>query len=182
MRRISTLRFARPDFAAVMISSIGLYAQVAPPACRCAFPVKAFVPRRSLRRLSRINGNLLLSEIPAKATTEQFQLFSAYQNSRHGDSEMARMTFADFTAMVTEGHVNTAIFELRGLDGRLFGCMLADRLSDGFSAVYSFYDTAEDHRSLGTQLILGLIAQALAEGPALCVSGLLDRRQPENGL
>ena len=107
---------------------------------------------------------MFFAEVAAHATTEQFRLFTAYQNSRHGDSDMARMSMADFAAMIDEGRADTSLFELRDATGRLIGCMLVDRLSDGFSAVYSFYDPRQPRRSLGTYLIISLIRKARADG------------------
>src|SRR3546814_5678568 len=56
------------------------------------------------------------------------------------DLDMARMTDADFATMVEEGSAATSMFEFRDSAGRIVGVMLTDRLEDGFSAVYSYYD------------------------------------------
>lgn len=145
------------------------------PSCSACVPVRipaaAFQPSRSQRRVDRENQGLTFTEVPAHATTEQFRLFTAYQNSRHGDSDMARMSMADFAAMIDEGRADTSLFEMRDTDGRLVGCMLIDRLADGFSAVYSFYDPRLPRRSLGTFLIMSLIRQAAAEGLAYVYLG-----------
>lgn len=127
-------------------------------------PVARFAPQRTLRRIARLNAGLALSETSAAPTSEQYRLFHAYQQSRHGDSDMARMTLADYCAMVDEGRADTSVFELRDADGRLAGAMLADRIQDGFSAVYSFYDPELERRSLGTFLVLALVDRARAEG------------------
>ncbi|WP_029006742.1 arginyltransferase [Azospirillum halopraeferens] len=142
-----------------------VYRPVCPTCSACVpvrIPVAAFTPSRSLRRVWRSNAGLTLAEVPAVATIEQYRLFSGYQASRHGDSDMARMAMADFAAMVDEGRAETSLLEARDSDGRLIGCVLTDRLADGFSAVYSFYDAAQDDRSLGTFLILALIERARA--------------------
>ena len=120
-------------------------------------PAQQFQPNRSMRRIQRANADLHFTLAPPLATMEQFQLFAAYQDSRHNDSDMNRMTPGDFAAMVEEGQAGTLVLEARDGQGVLFGAMLVDRLDDGYSAVYSFYDTVEPRRSLGTQLILSLI-------------------------
>jgi arginine-tRNA-protein transferase len=109
------------------------------------------------------NQDLTVSEAPATATMERYRLFTAYQNSRHGDSDMARMAMADFTAMLDEGRADTSLFDARDANGTLVGCMLTDRLTDGFSAVYSFFDAGQVERSLGTYMILSLIDRARIE-------------------
>ncbi|WP_207458838.1 arginyltransferase [Azospirillum sp. SYSU D00513] len=138
------------------------------PNCQACLPVRipvaAFEPGRSQRRVLKRNFDLTAEEAPALATMEQYRLFSDYQSSRHGDSDMARMTMADFAAMVEEGRADTSLFEARDAAGRLLGCMLTDRLTDGFSAVYSFYDARQEQRSLGSYMILSLIDRALVEG------------------
>lgn len=138
------------------------------PTCSACVPVRIAVPAfeatRSQRRVMRTNHDLSLAEVPAVATGEQYRLFAAYQSSRHGDSDMARMAMADFAAMIDEGRADTTVFEARESAGRLLGCMLVDRLADGFSAVYSFYDANQERRSVGSYMILSLIERARAEG------------------
>jgi len=144
-----------------------VYRPVCPTCSACVpvrIPVAAFDMTRSQRRVLRTNHDLSLTEVPAVATGEQYRLFAAYQSSRHGDSDMARMAMADFAAMIDEGRADTSVFEARESTGRLLGCMLTDRLSDGFSAVYSFYDAKQERRSVGSYMILSLIARAQEEG------------------
>lgn len=138
------------------------------PNCHACVPVRVpvaeFEPSRSQKRVLKLNQDVRLTERPAYATAEQYRLFAGYQASRHGDSDMARMAMGDFAAMVDEGRADTGLLEARDATGRLIGCMLIDRLSDGYSAVYSFYDARQERRSLGTFMILGLIDRARAEG------------------
>ncbi|HEY0837907.1 MAG TPA: arginyltransferase [Azospirillum sp.] len=144
-----------------------VYRPVCPTCSACVpvrIPVAAFAMTRSQRRVLRLNHDLSLTEVPAVATGEQYRLFSAYQSSRHGDSDMARMAMADFAAMIDEGRADTSMFEARESGGRLLGCMLTDRLTDGFSAVYSFYDARQERRSVGSHMILSLIERAREEG------------------
>lgn len=144
-----------------------VYRPVCPNCQACVpvrIPVAAFQPSRSQKRVARLNTDLAFAEAPAAATSEQYRLFSLYQNSRHGESDMARMAMADFAAMIDEGRADTSLFEARDAQGRLIACMLTDRLTDGYSAVYSFYDAREDRRSLGTCMILGLLERARADG------------------
>lgn len=97
--------------------------------------------------------------LPPRATPEQFRLFAAYQGSRHRDSDMAAMTYADYRSMVEDTAVRTAVVEYRNSEGALFAVSLIDRLDDGLSAVYSFFDPALDRRSLGTWCILWLVEE-----------------------
>lgn len=138
------------------------------PGCNACVPVRVpvalFQPNRTNRRILRNNTDLTLNVVPAASTMEQFQLFALYQDARHNDSDMNRMTPGDFASMVDEGRVNTFMAETRDTAGRLRGAMLVDRLEDGYSAVYSFYDPEEARRSLGTHLILAMIEHCRQEG------------------
>jgi arginyl-tRNA--protein-N-Asp/Glu arginylyltransferase len=52
------------------------------------------------------------------------------------------------------------IVEFRDSGGRLVAACLTDRMANGLSAVYSFFDPAQDARSLGSYMILWLIEEA----------------------
>lgn len=123
-------------------------------------PVKAFQPSRSLRRIAKNNQDLKLEVSGTDVTPEQFQLFMMYQTVRHPDSDMARMSWTDFNNMLHEGEADTHIYHLRSPTGLLLGGIITDHVSDGLSAVYSFFSPNVPNRSLGAQLILTLIAEA----------------------
>ncbi len=125
-------------------------------------PVASFAPTDSLRKIRRRSAFLTASLVPPQPDRTQYDLFLAYEKSRHADSDMARMSYDDYRAMMTEGDADTFALTLGVENGRLAGVMLADRLRDGWSAVYSFYDPAPEatRLSLGTLLILHLIEEA----------------------
>ena len=136
------------------------------PACRaCAscvpvrIAVERFADTRSTRRVRNANRDLGANLLAPRATIEQFQLFSAYQRARHGDSEMASMSYGDYRAMVEDSPVRTRIAEFRDDANRLVAAALVDLLDDGVSAVYSFYDPQQARRSLGTWSILWLVEE-----------------------
>lgn len=141
------------------------------PACRSCrkcvavrIAVDRFEPTRSLRRVARRNSDLSYEIRPAVATAEQYRLFRHYQRQRHGQSDMAGMTFADYRDMVEDSPVETWLVEARDADGVLVGGLLADRSADALSAAYSFFDPAQPRRSLGTQAVLWLVDHARAIG------------------
>jgi arginine-tRNA-protein transferase len=100
--------------------------------------------------------------MPARASAEQFGLFQRYQAARHGDGDMAAMGFYDYRAMVEDTPITSGVVEFRDPSGQLVGACLTDWLSDGLSAVYSFFDPADTRRSLGTHAILWLVSRARA--------------------
>ncbi len=133
------------------------------PGCRSCVPIRVaaerFQPNRTQRRLAARNGDLDVRAVPARATAEQFALFQRYQQSRHGGGDMAAMGFYDYRAMVEDTPITTGMVEFRE-GGHLVGGCLTDWLSDGLSAVYSFYAPDQDRRSLGTYAVLWLAAEA----------------------
>ena len=137
-------------------------------ACRDCVPVRVptadFRLSRSQKRVMRRNAAFVLGFVPAVATEEHFALFGAYQKARHPDSEMADMSFKEFTDMIEDSNGDALLCEWRDADGLLQGAMLIDRLYDGASAIYSYYRLEQARRSLGTYLILSLIEKAREAG------------------
>lgn len=136
--------------------------------CKACVPVRvvadAFRPGRSLRRVRHLNVALSIDDRPAEPTEEQFALFTRYLRSRHGDGEMAGMTYTDYGMMVGETRLDTRLTEFREPDGRLVAVCLTDWLEDGPSAVYSFFEPDLVGRSLGTFMVLWLIEAARQSG------------------
>ena len=138
------------------------------PGCQACVPIRVvsedFTPDRTQRRILRANADLAVSEMPARATAEQFTLFQRYQKNRHADGDMAAMGYYDYRAMIEDTPISTGLLEFRDAQDRLLGACLTDWLADGLSAVYSFFDTDQDKRSLGTFAVLWLIGRARSLG------------------
>ncbi|HSI39621.1 MAG TPA: arginyltransferase [Xanthobacteraceae bacterium] len=146
--------------------------------CRACVSVRVCVDEfrltRSFRRVVEANADLIGDMRAAIPTAEQYSLFRAYLDTRHGDGGMADMTVLDYAMMVEDSHVRTRVVEYRrrdaqsAVDGRghgsLYAVGLTDVLADGLSMVYSFYEPEAPARSLGTFMILDHIAKAKALG------------------
>lgn len=136
--------------------------------CNSCIPIRirveGFTVGRTLRRVQKANADLEAFEAPPRATPEQFALFQRYQQARHGGGDMATMGFYDYRAMVEDTPIETTVVEFREPDGRLIGACLTDRLGDGLSAVYSWFDPALGRRSLGSWAILWLVRRAAELG------------------
>jgi arginine-tRNA-protein transferase len=140
--------------------------------------VNDFKPSRSMRRVLEANSDLVGQRLQATPTSEQYSLFRSYIDERHADGGMADMSVFDYAMMVEDSIIDTFITEYRlkpqagsapngpGPASRqpLVGAALCDRLSDGISMVYSFYDPEACRRGLGTYMILDHIAHARALG------------------
>lgn len=130
-------------------------------ACKSArIVVDEAAPTRTQRRTLNRNGDLSRQVSPAEATPEQFVLLSRYLESRHGDGDMAGMDFFDYAGMVEDGAQRTEIVEYRDGFDTLVAAVLVDRLADGFSLVYSFFDPDLERRSLGAFMILDHVRRA----------------------
>lgn len=160
------------------------------PACkRCKacvsvrVPVDRFRLTRGFRRVWKTNRDIAARLCPPRATTEQYSLFRHYVETRHNKGGMADMSMGDYAAMVEDSHVETALVEYRHgpnislaltggpAEGTLAAVALTDRLEDGLSMIYSFFDPDQARRSLGTYIILEHIARAKKMGLAYLYLG-----------
>ena len=146
--------------------------------CRACISVRIlaneFKPTRSMRRNKALNADLVAAEYHAEPSSEQFKLFRRYLDSRHQSGGMADMSIGDYAMMVEDSHVDSRIIEYRvrtegdGLQeqpaGELLAVALTDRMGDGLSMVYSFYNPDATARSLGTYMILDHIERAQTLG------------------
>jgi len=134
------------------------------PGCNACVAVRIvagdFRPARTMRKIQRANTDLRARRVPSRATAEQYRLFSRYQDSRHAGGDMALMGFYDYRSMVEDSPVETYMVEFRGDDNALQAVVLTDLMTDGLSAVYSFFEPDSARRSLGTYMILWLIEEA----------------------
>ena len=125
--------------------------------------------------MTNTNADLKIERLGAVPTSEQYSLFRAYIDQRHGDGGMADMSVLDYAMMVEDSVVNTFLTEYRapaeatpddndinGIDVQnpLIAVTLSDHLSDGISLVYSFFEPDLTSRSLGTYMILDQVKLA----------------------
>ena len=146
--------------------------------CRACVSVRILTQEfeigKSMRRVLQRNSDLIGVMHDAEPSTEQYSLFRRYLDARHKRGGMSDMTVLDYAMMVEDSHVDTKVIEYRrrGPDtfitgrgtGELIAVALTDRMSDGLSMVYSYYDPEMEDRSLGTFMILDHIQRAVAAG------------------
>jgi len=132
--------------------------------CNACVPVRIPVHdleiSRSQRRILRLHDGIVARSRQPEAVREHYLLFRRYIVGRHSDGGMADMDFSDYRAMVEETPVDTELTEFREADGSLYAVCLVDRMSDGFSLVYSFFDPASRQRSPGNFVILWHVLEA----------------------
>ena len=139
--------------------------------CRACVSVRVvaedFQPTRSMRRILDRNRDIVGEMRASVPTAEQYSVFRSYLDARHRDGGMADMTVLDYAIMVEDSHVETRVVEYRQQrrgegrgKGELLAVALTDVLSDGLSMVYSFFESDQASRSLGTFMILDHITRA----------------------
>jgi arginyl-tRNA--protein-N-Asp/Glu arginylyltransferase len=119
----------------------------------CRIDAENFRPDRSQRRCLNRNADLTVVEAMAGYTDERYALYATYLKSRHPDGGMDDADASDFNRFLTAPWSPTLFLELR-LGPRLLGVAVTDVCLGGLSAVYTFFDPAEQARSLGTFAIL----------------------------
>ncbi|MDH5393718.1 MAG: arginyltransferase [Gammaproteobacteria bacterium] len=123
--------------------------------------VADFAPNRSQRRCLKQNMNTRVKVVKAAFTEEYFSLYKKYLNRRHADGEMNNPTAEDFKNFLICDWSHTHFLEFRDND-QLLAIAVIDKILNGLSAVYTFYDPDYASRSLGTFAILQQIAHCRA--------------------
>lgn len=139
--------------------SQGMFYRQRCPACNACISarlrLKDFKVDGGFARVLKKNADLTFTIEPAKATFPLYELFSSYLHTRHPDGGMADMSYGHFQQMMEDFPDDTKFLVARQGEN-VMGVMQFDDLPDGASAVYSFFDAAEEKRSLGTWMILKL--------------------------
>lgn len=121
-------------------------------------PIAEFQPRRTQLRIYRRNLDLQVTQKIPRYTDEYYDLYARYISSRHSDGDMYPPEAEQFESFLVECREETRFYEFRSAD-KLMSIAVADRLQDGLSAIYTFFDPEESRRSLGVQAVLWLIEE-----------------------
>lgn len=127
-------------------------------------PVQEFRPNRSQRRNRRDNSDLTVHINTSGFKPEYSDLYLRYIRSRHAGGGMDEDTPASFASFILTSWCETALLEFRSGDV-LLAVAATDRLQQGLSSVYTFFDPAEGaERGLGTFALLWQIEWAATLG------------------
>ena len=122
-------------------------------------PVREFVRRRTHARTWNRNQDLVIRELPATFNQEHQELYNRYIATRHKGGGMDNPKAGSYLSFLTSKWMDTVFYEMRKED-KLLSVAVVDRLEDGLSAVYTFYETEEAQRSLGSFSILYEVSEA----------------------
>jgi arginine-tRNA-protein transferase len=122
-------------------------------------PVAEFRPSRSQRRCLSRNADLDMRLLPLVFEEAHYRLYRRYQTARHAGGGMDQDDREQFRGFLLQSRVDSVLAEF-SLDGVVVMVALVDKLIDGLSAVYTFFDPDLDQRSLGTFGVLSQIKLA----------------------
>lgn len=118
-------------------------------------PVAQFEPGRSQRRARKQHQHLTTQVVEPQFSQEHYTLYHAYQQARHPAGGMDMDDAGQYRNFLLQSNVDTVLVEFREA-GQLRMVSVVDRLQDGISAVYTFYDCSYAKAAYGTYNVLWL--------------------------
>ena len=133
--------------------------------CRACVPVRVpvatFAPNRTQRRVLRDHGHLTAVRRELAYDPEHYGLYLRYQRYRHPGGGMDQDSREQYQHFLLHSNVATDLYEFRE-GGVLRMVSLVDRLVDGLSSVYTFFEPDLPGASFGTYSVLWQIERCAA--------------------
>jgi leucyl-tRNA---protein transferase len=133
--------------------------------CRACVPVRVdvagFAPSRAQKRCQRDHAGLVASRRELAFDPEHYALYLRYQRDRHPGGGMDQDSREQYQHFLLHSNVATDLYEFRD-EGGLRMISLVDRLVDGLSSVYTFFDPTVAGMSYGTYNVLWQIERCIA--------------------
>jgi len=135
--------------------------------CRACVPVRVpvgdFRPNRTQRRCLRHHAGLAVTRRELAFNAEHYALYLRYQRYRHPGGGMDQDSREQYQHFLLQSNVATDLLEFRE-EGVLRMVSLVDRLAEGLSSVYTFFEPQVAGSSYGTFSVLWQIARCRALG------------------
>jgi arginine-tRNA-protein transferase len=125
-----------------------------------------------------MNRDLRVSRRSPEYAGEHYALYERYLKSRHAGGGMDNPTPEQYMEFLTSQWSETAFYEFRDRQ-RLLAVAITDRLVNGLSAVYTFFEPDEPRRSLGVFSVLWQIEEARRIGADWLYLGYLIEESPK---
>jgi arginine-tRNA-protein transferase len=150
--------------------------------CSACLPARVRVDdfrlRRRQRRCLGRNHDVECVLRPLEFVASHYALYRRYQAARHAGGGMDLDDREQYRAFLLTSQVDSALAEFT-LAGRVIMVSLIDRLLDGLSAVYTFYDPDLAKRSLGVYNVLTQIELARSFGLPYLYLGYWIKESPK---
>lgn len=124
-------------------------------------PVAEFERSRGQQRIWQRNQDLRVICTDEINDDDAFDLYHRYISIRHSDGDMYPPDREQYQAFLNSVWDCTSYFRFYDR-ARLVAVAVVDKLEDGFSAIYTFFDPMAAKRSLGAYAILWQVEQARA--------------------
>ena len=135
--------------------------------CRSCVPVRVraadFTPTRTQSRCWRRHADLAPIRRSLAFDAEHYALYLRYQQQRHAGGGMDQDSREQYQHFLLHSNVDTELIEFRQ-GGILRMVSLVDRLADGLSSVYTFFEPDLPGTSYGTYSILWQIERCRQAG------------------
>ena len=132
-------------------------------ACQACVPIRVavaeFQPSRAQRRCAARNQDLALELKPLAYDEAHYRLYRRYQQMRHAGGGMDHDDREQYRSFLLQSRVDSVLAEFR-LGEHVVMVGLVDRLLDGLSAVYTFFEPDLPKRGLGVYGVLTQIELA----------------------
>lgn len=122
-------------------------------------PVNAYIFSRKERRVLQKNSDLDVFAVEHIHHDDFYQLYANYIKTRHADGDMYPPNREQYDNFFSNPFGNTQFIVFKK-QHEVKAIAIIDKLNNGLSAVYTFFDPHDDKRSLGTLAVLWQIQQA----------------------
>lgn len=122
-------------------------------------PVDSFKPNRQQRKTKNKNSHIVVEEINSIEDDKYYQLYDKYIRLRHADGDMYPPDKEQYQSFLTAGLGFARYYQFTH-EQKLIAVAVTDRLMNGLSAIYTFFDPDYGSYSPGKFAILWQIDRA----------------------